>query len=131
MANHTKTGRVQYSRHLNTGLVPFFNGTNMSGSQMVRFSNGIGIFDGHFDVCELKPFENQTLKSAVFRCPGAPTVLGSLLHIPPKFLPLRQNELQVHHCLAFHQEVSSQKRSLSNLASHPFQSPAAAKIFFS
>ena len=67
MANHTKTVLVQYSRHLNTGLVLFSNGSNMSGSQMVRFSNGIDIFDGHFGVCGPKPFENQRLKSPVFR----------------------------------------------------------------
>ena len=33
----------EYSNHLNTGLVLFLNGPNVSGSQMVRFLNGLGM----------------------------------------------------------------------------------------
>ena len=33
----------KYSNHLNTGLVRFSNGPNMSGRRMVQFSNGIDL----------------------------------------------------------------------------------------
>ena len=42
-----------YSRHSNTGQVRFSNVPNVSGSQMVRFSNG--------------PFENRTILSGFRR----------------------------------------------------------------
>ena len=71
----------RYSRHSDTGLVWFSNGPNLSGSQMVRFSNGLGpqtpkchsktgqfrpVFKWFGSTETKMPFKNRTLKCPVF-----------------------------------------------------------------